>query len=120
MVWNQSQSSMFFMYSFESLVSIISCCSLRREYPDSSKASTVCCSMKHPHSQSNHTHKKGYHIKMFLYKLTIKKPVAGQSLEREFHHVLICSSPDRRCVIFLEFFCLLYVIFGSYSMKNDH
>lgn len=38
------QPSMFFMYSFESLVSIISFCSLRREQPDSSKASIVCCS----------------------------------------------------------------------------
>jgi len=31
------------MYSFESLVSMISRCSLMREWPDSSKASIVCC-----------------------------------------------------------------------------
>lgn len=50
----RTQSSMFFMYSFESLVSIISCCSLMREYPDSSKASIVCCSTKHRESGQSH------------------------------------------------------------------
>lgn len=41
--YQTGSSSMFFKYSLESLVSMISFCSLMRSYPDSSNASSVCC-----------------------------------------------------------------------------
>lgn len=66
------------MYSLESLVDMMSFCSFMSEYPDSSNASTVCCSHRyHHHHETNPSYdlKWNQSLKLLQEKDITVKPV---------------------------------------------